>query len=280
MNASELGRIAHTTDLSSESESAYHHALRLAAAAGSALDIVHVDVDAHVMVEERFPSPEATLGEWQLQEGSSLGEVQRLADYGKEPVEPILKYLDEFGPDLLVVATHQRQGLARWLRRQVAQKVQRDRSIPTLFLPVGEDGFVSASTGRVSLERILVPVDWIPSGQPAVDAALGLADILGVGSLELTLLHVGLSTQDFPAVSWPERDGLEVERSLGEGDVVEQVAAKAEALSADLVVMVTEGRHGFLEALRGSTTEQVLQQLHCPLLVVPDPHPPGLPPEA
>ncbi|MCG8455621.1 MAG: universal stress protein [Holophagales bacterium] len=279
MNATEIGRVAHTTDLSSESESAYHHALRLAVAAGSALDLVHVDEDAHVMVEEVFPSPEETLGEWQLEGASSLGEVHRLAAYGKEPVEPILAYLDEYGPDLLVVATHQRHGLARWVRRPVAQKVQRHRSIPTLFLPVGEEGFVSASTGRVVLERILVPLDWLPSGQPAVDAALGLADLLGAHPLELTLLHVGASSQGFPSVSLPQYDGLEVMRSQHEGDVVEQVAGKAEELSADLVVMVTEGRHGLLEALRGSTTEQVLQELHCPLLVMPDPNPPGMPPE-
>ncbi|MGB1685776.1 MAG: universal stress protein [Pseudomonadales bacterium] len=33
--------------------------------------------------------------------------------------------------------------------------------------------------------------------------------------------------------------------------------------------MPTQGRHGFLDALRGSTTEQVMRELQCPLLAVP-----------
>jgi nucleotide-binding universal stress UspA family protein len=49
--------------------------------------------------------------------------------------------------------------------------------------------------------------------------------------------------------------------------------AAAGALKADLVVMATAGHHGFLDALRGSTTERVLRKLTCPLLAVPVPKP-------
>jgi nucleotide-binding universal stress UspA family protein len=34
-------------------------------------------------------------------------------------------------------------------------------------------------------------------------------------------------------------------------------------------VMATEGRNGFLDALRGSHSEQVLRQCACPLLAIP-----------
>lgn len=33
--------------------------------------------------------------------------------------------------------------------------------------------------------------------------------------------------------------------------------------------MVTAGRHGILDALRGTHTEQVLRRVHCPVLAVP-----------
>jgi nucleotide-binding universal stress UspA family protein len=33
--------------------------------------------------------------------------------------------------------------------------------------------------------------------------------------------------------------------------------------------MATHGHHGFLDALRGSTTERVLHDATCPLLAVP-----------
>jgi nucleotide-binding universal stress UspA family protein len=38
---------------------------------------------------------------------------------------------------------------------------------------------------------------------------------------------------------------------------------------ADLIVMASEGRHGFLDAFRGSTSERVLHHVHCPLAVIP-----------
>jgi nucleotide-binding universal stress UspA family protein len=45
---------------------------------------------------------------------------------------------------------------------------------------------------------------------------------------------------------------------------------KAEAnWRPDLMVLATQGHIGFLDALRGSTTERVLRGAHCPVLSVP-----------
>ena len=44
----------------------------------------------------------------------------------------------------------------------------------------------------------------------------------------------------------------------------------AEDIAADVIIMVTEGRNGFLDALRGSTTEQVLRGAKCPVMAVPE----------
>ena len=40
---------------------------------------------------------------------------------------------------------------------------------------------------------------------------------------------------------------------------------------ADLIVMATQGHNGFLDALRGSTTDQVVRRAPCPVLAVPAP---------
>jgi nucleotide-binding universal stress UspA family protein len=50
---------------------------------------------------------------------------------------------------------------------------------------------------------------------------------------------------------------------------VETILAVAGEQGADLIVMTTKGRHGFLDALRGSTTEQVLRHAWCPVLALP-----------
>ncbi|TMA83757.1 MAG: universal stress protein [Deltaproteobacteria bacterium] len=41
------------------------------------------------------------------------------------------------------------------------------------------------------------------------------------------------------------------------------------AKQADLIVMATEGRHGVVDALRGSVTERVVRDAPCPVLAVP-----------
>ncbi len=64
-----------------------------------------------------------------------------------------------------------------------------------------------------------------------------------------------------PRWSWSKRQRR--------GDVLEEIAATADEIRPDLIAMVTEGRGGVLDAMRGSITEQVLRRSACPLLAVP-----------
>jgi hypothetical protein len=54
-----------------------------------------------------------------------------------------------------------------------------------------------------------------------------------------------------------------------EGGVVDNIIHTASTWSADLVVCVTEGRRGLLDAIRGSTVERLLRDAPAPLLIVP-----------
>lgn len=60
-----------------------------------------------------------------------------------------------------------------------------------------------------------------------------------------------------------------VEQSVKEGDVVDEILTAAGDGEADLIAMSTSGHQGFLDALRGSTSERILRQAPCPVLVVP-----------
>jgi len=53
------------------------------------------------------------------------------------------------------------------------------------------------------------------------------------------------------------------------GEVVDEILSLSEERDADLIAMATAGRNGFLEALSGSTTEQVLREAKCPVLAIP-----------
>ena len=53
------------------------------------------------------------------------------------------------------------------------------------------------------------------------------------------------------------------------GDVIDTIVQTASDMATDLIVMSTDGRNGFLDALRGSHSERVLRRTPCPLLAIP-----------
>jgi len=274
MTQTSFQRIAHPTDLARDSEFAFYHALRLAVAAGSHLDVLHVNEQAYATRWGDYPGVGQTLTRWgfpadALRHNGDGDRLRAIAAYGTEPVHPIIEYLDESLPDLMVLATHRRQGLDRWLHKEIAQKLARSRAVSTLFVPFGDEGFVSPSQGTVVLRQVVIPVDWIPIAQAAVDAVVDLASVLGCSQLIVTLLHVRDQADSFPPLELPERAGWTWSHQSRSGPVVDEILTVADDTEADLVAMVTQGHDGFLDALRGSTTERVLQRVRCPLLAVP-----------
>jgi len=138
----------------------------------------------------------------------------------------------------------------------------------TLFIPKGVGGFVSAQDGSISLKRILIPVASTPPAQPAIQAAVRMAYRLNCASGVFTILHVG-EEGDMPDVRFPEVSGWQWNKVTKQGDVVDAICQTALETKAGLIVMSTDGRNGFLDALRGSHSERVLRQCPCALLAIP-----------
>jgi nucleotide-binding universal stress UspA family protein len=72
-------------------------------------------------------------------------------------------------------------------------------------------------------------------------------------------------------------DANDVTTVLEHGDPAAAIDAQAAAMSADVIVMGTHGRHGLERFVLGSVTEDVLRRAPCPVLTVP-PHAPAAPP--
>ena len=139
----------------------------------------------------------------------------------------------------------------------------------TLFVPTQADRtFVSPADGTLTLNNLLIPVDYTPDASAAIEFARRLADLGGDGQAMITLLHVGPET-DMPNVRAVNGDRWTFAVMRREGEPVAEILAAAELVRADLIVMPTAGRAGVFEVLRGSTTERVLRQARCPLLAVP-----------
>jgi nucleotide-binding universal stress UspA family protein len=267
--------ILHPTDFSEGSRTAFYHALKAALLAKSALTLLHVSPGADAEWGD-FPGVRETLVRWRLLPPDSpraavaqLGvNVRKVLTQQDDPVTAVLHYEEEHPADLIVLATHQREGRARWLASSAAEPIARHAAQMTLFIPGDAAGFISPEDGTASLQRILIPVAAVPRAQPALDAAARLAAQLRAPHGVFTLLHVG-AKGEMPALDCPVLPGWEWQRVTQSGDVIPIILDTAAQTNADLIVMATDGRNGFLDALRGSHSERVLRHVRVPLLTLP-----------
>lgn len=269
--------ILHPTDFSETDFGAIAHALKIALAARGRLTYLHVGPKGTEVDWSEFPQTRKILADWGvIPENAGHDDVLRVGlsvrkslRKGDDIVAEIGGEIRKGGADIIVLATHQRQGIARWLKKPLAETIAREIRRPTLFVPRQIEGFVNQETGHAHLQNILIPVTEAPDPTAAIEAAVGLALVVATGPVTLTLLHVG-DEADQPELELPKlRAGWKFERVSRDGAVVDAILDESEEIPADLIAMTTVGREGFLDALRGTTTEQVLRGAKCPLLAVP-----------
>jgi nucleotide-binding universal stress UspA family protein len=275
MSPTKIESIFHPSDSSEASEVAFAHALKIALVTGATLSMLHVD-QGYEAESSDFPGVRTTLERWRLiPKGSpksavgQLGiEVVKVIASSSQPVKACLKFLTGHPADLIVLAVHQYEGRMRWLERRVGEPIAQGAGEMTLFIPHGAPGFVSPDDGAVSLRNILIPVARKPKAQPAVEAVVRIIRNLQLASGAVTLLHVGPSGEA-PSLRTPDDSDWTWNRTAKVGEPVEIILQTADAVRADLIVMTTEGPHGFLDALRGSTSERVLRKARCPVVSLP-----------
>jgi nucleotide-binding universal stress UspA family protein len=275
LDAVKVGSILHPSDFSEASDIAFMHALKIALVAKAKLTVLHVNASRNTGWQD-FPGVRETLERWKfLPKGSPrsavgrLGiEVEKVIASGSNPVKASLAFLEKHTEDLIVLAIHQHQGQMRWLAKSVGAPIARGAGQMTLFIPHGVAGFVSRDDGAISLRNILIPVTSKPRPQPSLEAATRLIRNLQLPAGTVTLLHVG-SASDGPSLKLPEVKGWTWDRQALPGEPPQTILHVAQQSRADLVVMTTEGPDGFLDGLRGSTSERVLRKVRCPVLSLP-----------
>ena len=275
MSVSILRNVFHPSDFSPASEVAFAHALKAALIAKADLTILHVSPDQGANWMD-FPGVRTTLERWGLLPKNSPRaavlnrgiNVKKIVAKHTDPVRSVLAFLKTHSTDLIVLATDQQASRVRWLHKSVAEPVARKSRQMTLFIPKGVGGFVSAGDGSVSLKSILIPVASSPPAQPAIQAAARIVYRLNSPTGLFTILHVG-EEGEMPTVVCPPLTGWQWKKTTKKGEVIDVILQTAQEISADLIVMSTDGRNGFLDVLRGTHSERVLSGSPCPLLAIP-----------
>jgi nucleotide-binding universal stress UspA family protein len=140
MNTLSFLDIFHPADFSKANEGAFAHALKIGLAAKAKLTILHVEEPTTQVRWKKFPHVRKTLARWRiLTEEASLKEVEKLGlcvkkveRIGTDPGKEILNYVGEHAPGLIVLATHQRKGMSRWMHAALAEPIARQAHVMTL----------------------------------------------------------------------------------------------------------------------------------------------------
>lgn len=213
-----------------------------------------------------------------------------------DPASVIVATAEEERHDLVVMGTHGRDDLQRWLLGSVADRVVRSVTGPVLLItPGASDPLPALLAGARAPGRLLVPLDGSPLAESILPVAGELATALDA---ELLLLRVTPPLADVaPLVPVPdfyvgvdlvavqaeiereETDYLEgvAERLRAKGQRVstlrrtgapaETIVAVAEQEGALLIAMSTHGRSGIGRWALGSVASRVLHTTGVPLLL-------------
>lgn len=197
-----------------------------------------------------------------------------------EPAEAIVQVAERSGVAMIIMSTHGRGSLGRWLVGSVAHKVLRLSARPLLAVR-------ALPSHSLALRRILVPLDGSEAAREALPVAARLARTTGASLVLLSVLTplfgldpaLSLAPGDAQLRSLRERvfaelqraaaeyRDIEVDTALGDGFAGATICSEAQRYGVDLIVMAAHGHGGPPRFGLGSVTDKVLHAATVPVLV-------------
>ena len=213
--------------------------------------------------------------------------VETAIPYG-DPGESILLEIGLRSADLVVMCTHGRSGLGRWIYGSVAENVLARSPTPVLLVhPTGEIPTLGPDPAQAS---ILVPLDGSTFAETALPHAATVARAFGGTLWLLRVVERSIASYTYPGVGVVEianneerrgagsylegvaqrlrSDGLSVSTVVEEGWVAEIIAYHGRGMGASTIAMATHGRTGILRLLLGSVALEVVRRSSLPVLLV------------
>jgi nucleotide-binding universal stress UspA family protein len=194
--------------------------------------------------------------------------------------EEIQKVVRSAKIDFVVMRTHGRRGVERWVLGSVAEELLRSIRVP--LLTIGKT--LKRETAPPAIRRILVTTDFSEGTSEAIAYAFSVAQQC---QAQISLLHVigeiGADTSEKYREILTRRMGDQLEKLIPAEarvwcdaktrvetgmpfKVILKVVAKE---SIDLLVMNVHGKRRVDRSLPDSTAERVVRAATCPVLIIP-----------
>lgn len=207
--------------------------------------------------------------------------------YYDDPAPTIVRAAELEDADLIVMSSHGRSGIGRWIYGSVTDQVLRSAKTPVLVIPAS--AVVDWANGAAGGRTVLVPLDGSDLAEESLDAAVEMARLLGAGLRLLQVapppvyaspegfVYVDVDPNEEIAVAKAYLDGvadrlrasdLTVETQAVIGDPGPLIAEEARASGALLVVMATHGRSGIARLVMGSVATGAVQRSPAPVLLL------------
>ncbi|HET9919927.1 MAG TPA: universal stress protein [Ktedonobacteraceae bacterium] len=233
-------------------------------------------------------------------------ETKTEALYGL-PTQQLLAVAQQYAVDLIVLCSHGRTGLTRWVLGSVAYTLTHESTLPVLVLRQTGTELCSPlpdTCGR--LTRAFVSLDGSELAEAVLEPTMDL--VLALSAPAPAAIHLMQVVKVFPASEAQGRLSELNEQKIGRaraylatvkahlqqhhpeaflaitcsvgldndvaGALIETAEARSEesvpgeARGCDLIAMSTHGRGGIQRWMVGSITERVLKGTHLPMLIV------------
>ena len=221
------------------------------------------------------------------------------------PADEILRYAEENAVDLILMASHGRSGIKRWVMGSVADKVLRASKIPVWLVRAGVPDEVPYD--QWPSKTILAPLNGTELAESVLPHVETLAKQKNTEPIKVVLLRVC----DLPVtpsyyspelsgvpLNWGEymeqetarnkqaakkylakiarqlrKKGISVQSKVLVGKAADEIVNYASKHPYTLIVLATRGHSGLRRLVYGSVTESVLAGVTCPILLVRPPKP-------
>lgn len=215
--------------------------------------------------------------------------VHRHVTGGDSIAEIILEVASGQGIDGIVMSTHGRGGLSRWVYGSVADKVLRHARVPVLLIQAQAEPPHRLPS---KFKHLLVPLDGSELAEKALPVAQQLAlqfdgqitllrvtgapyvPVGGVAYGDLVIqLRDQIQEEASVYLTSQARDlrqqGCNVDECVIEGEpVADLILNSIDDLGADTIVMSTHGRGGIARWVYGSVADKVLRRARVPLFLI------------